>query len=101
MSERDNFDLIYLNKKDSSITNDWIYYRLKSKGADQDPIEVCKVAWPTFADINLIWDESSAMVSTPGLTGLSSAYEQICSLLLSQWSVDHNKSIVIGLLPSR
>ena len=73
MSETTVLTSVYLNKKDSNLTNDWVYYRLVSKGEMRDVITVCQVEWPKFTDIDLIWDENKAVIDIPGVTGLTSA----------------------------
>lgn len=90
---------IYLYKppQTESFTNSWIYYRIDSIEAEEPaghlgaPIQVCKVSWPTFADMPPATD-------TPGITGLASAYDHMCSLLKAQWGVEHENSVFIGFL---
>jgi hypothetical protein len=50
------------------------------------------VSWPTFEDV-------PPMIDTPGITGLESAHEHQSRLLKEQWAVEHEQSVVIGLLP--
>ena len=99
MSEHD-LHSIYLYKPPATekFTNTWVYYRVDSvDGPDEPggtlraPIQVCRVSWPSFADI-------PPMTDTPGITGLESAYEHMCRLVKGQWDVDHEKSIFIGFL---
>jgi len=96
----ENMRTIYLYKppKTEKFTNTWVYYRIDSvNGPDEPegtlfaPIEICKVSWPTFDDILPI-------TSTPGVTGLESAYEQMCRLARNLWGVDHEQSHFIGFL---
>ena len=99
MNQVKSFDLIYLNQRGTNVLNDWLYYRVRSDGGhDNDPITVCQVKWPTFEDIDLIWDENRAVITSPGLTGLASAYEQTCALMKNRWGIDHTESILIGPL---
>jgi len=94
-----SWDLIYLNKLGSDLDNDWVYYRVRSDGGNfRDPITICRVEWHTFKDIDLIWDEKKAVITSPGLTGLASAYEETCRLMKYRWGVDHDDSIIIGSL---
>jgi hypothetical protein len=86
-----------LNKRASNLDNDWVYYRVRSDD-DNDPITVCQVEWPTFRDINLIWDEKKAIITSPGLTSLATAYERVCVLMKNRWGIDHRESIIIGSL---
>lgn len=95
-----NLSSIYLYKPPDAekFTNKWIYYRIDSiNGPDEPsgtmfaPIQVCKVQWPTFADIK-------PMTDTPGITGLESAYEHMCRIAKGQWGVEHEQSILIGFL---
>jgi hypothetical protein len=88
---------IYVYKPSEAWTNSWVYYRIASVDADVPagtlgaPIEVCKVAWPTFEDI-------PPAIDTPGITGYASAWEHQLKLVLKQWDVDHDKSTFIGFL---
>ncbi|MGA2083954.1 MAG: hypothetical protein ABSG60_00360 [Terracidiphilus sp.] len=92
-------DSIYLNRRNSGETKDWVYYRITSEGGkDRDPVTVCRVEWPTFKDIDKIWDENAAIVTTPGVTGYIPAYEQTCALMKNRWDVDHETSALIGFL---
>jgi hypothetical protein len=99
MNQVKSWDVIYLNKRGSNLDNDWVYYRFRSDGGgDNDPITVCQVKWPTFEDIDLIGDEKKAVITSPGLTGLVTAYEQTCLLMKNQWGIEQADSIVIGSL---
>lgn len=91
---------IYLYKppETENFTNMWVYYRVDSiNGPDEPagtmfaPIQICKVLWPTFADIKPLTD-------TGGTTGLESAHEQVCRMAKSLWGVEHEKSTFIGFL---
>jgi hypothetical protein len=92
--------LIYLYKppQRENITNTWIYYRIASVDAVEPggtlfaPMQARRVSWPTFEDV-------PPMIDTPGITGLESAHEHQCRLLKEQWAVEHEQSVVIGLLP--
>jgi hypothetical protein len=76
-----------------------VYYRVRSEGGQlRDAVTVCRVEWPTFADIDKIWDESAAVVTTPGVTGLTSAYDEISALMKNKWDANHEGSTVIGML---
>lgn len=99
MSDHD-VSSIYLYKPPDTEkwTNTWVYYRVDSiDGPDEPggtlyaPIQMCKVQWPTFADI-------PPMTDTPGITGLESAYEHMCQLAKTLWGVEHDKSTFIGFL---
>jgi len=91
---------IYLYKPPltGNFTKSWIYYRVGSVGAEEPagqlyaPIQVCRVAWPTFEDI-------PPVIDTPGVTGLASAYEHLCQLLREQWGIEHDMDAIIGFLP--
>lgn len=100
MSGEPKLSSIYLYKPPATenITNTWVYYRVDSiRGPDEfagtlyAPIQICKVSWPTFADIPPLSD-------TPGITGLASAYEHTCQLVKSQLGVEHEQSQLIGFL---
>jgi hypothetical protein len=91
---------IYLYKppETENYVNSWVYYRIDSvRGPDEPegsmyaPIQMCKVSWPLFKDIKPVID-------TPGITGLASAWDQMCSVAKNQWGVDHKQSILIGCL---
>lgn len=89
---------IYLGKPAENDTSSWIYYRVDSvdgpdepSGTLRAPIQICRVSWPEFDDIPPITE-------TPGVTGLESAYEQMCSVVQSRWGVDHERSALIGIL---
>jgi len=77
--------------------NNWLYYRIASYNMDEPagtlgaPIEVCRVKWPTFEDVPPATD-------TTGITGLASAHEQLCRLVKELWGVEHEKSILVGVL---
>jgi hypothetical protein len=89
---------IYLNTRNSDVDNDWIYYRVATFGKDGDAISICQVQWPSFQDIDLIWDESKAVVTSLGLTGSGAASLQIPTLLKNRWNIDHDQSTLIGIL---
>lgn len=100
MSKDPDVHSIYLYKppKTEAYTNTWVYYRIDSvDGPDEPggtllaPIQMCKVLWPSFADI-------APATDTPGITGLESAYEHMCRLARGQWGVEHEQSVLIGLL---
>lgn len=80
-------DLIFLDRQDSDLTNDWKYFRLTSIG---DNIEVCPV---TFPDCN----DSGVPTQTPGVVGLAVAYHKTTELLKHQNLIDRNRSILIGM----
>jgi hypothetical protein len=95
-----NLHSIYLYKPPATehMTYTWIYYRVGSiKGADEPggtlfaPIQMCRVSWPTLADIPPATD-------TTGITGLASAQEHICNVAKNQWNVDHTDSDLIGFI---
>lgn len=100
MSDKPTVSSIYLYKPpdNEDFTNSWVYYRIVSiRGPDEAagklnaPIQVCKVSWPSFTDI-------PPMTDTPGITGLTTAYQHMCQLVKSQWGVEHEQSVLIGLL---
>lgn len=92
-------DMIWLNYRNSSDTSKWVYYRVTSEGGKlDDAVSVCRVEWPTFKDIDRIWDEKAAVITTPGVTGYTTAYEQTCAIMKNRWDVDHENSLVIGVL---
>ena len=91
-------DSVYLNKRNSNHDSDWVYYRITSLGEKGDPITVCQVRWPTFGDIDLIWDQSKAVITTPGLTESGSAHEKLCRLMKNSWDINHEDSTFIGFL---
>jgi hypothetical protein len=100
MSENYDAHSIYLYKpsKTENITNTWVYYRIDSIDGPTEPggtllapIQMCKVSWPTFADI-------LPMTDIPGVTGLESAYDHMCRLAKGQWGVEHENSTFIGFL---
>src|SRR6201987_6422173 len=91
---------VYLYKppESESFTDTWVYYRVESiRGPDEPsgtlnaPIQMCKVSWPTFVDILPVTD-------TPGVTGRTSAYKQMCKIAKSQRGVAHEHSLDIGIL---
>jgi hypothetical protein len=84
-------DAIYLNKRGNPHdTSDWAYYRITSQGKDGDHIEVCLLRWPTFEDLDVVGDERKAPVVNPLDTGFSSAYPNMCKVLLHKWNIAHN-----------
>ena len=89
---------VYFNAMDSNEDKDWVYYRLASIGADGDPITICQLRWPTFEDIDSIFDEHKAVITTPGVTGGGTTYARMCLLLKNKWNVDHPHSTLIGFL---
>ncbi len=100
MSEDYRLSTVYLYKppESANFTNSWVYYRVESiRGPNEPggtlnaPIQMCRVAWPSFADI-------PPVTETPGVTGLTSAYEQMCKIAKSQWGVEHQDSVEIGIL---
>jgi hypothetical protein len=99
MVPTERFDLIYLNTRGSQWFNDWVYYRTGSDGGNtNDPITICRVEWPSLKDVDLIWDERKAVITSPGLTGLASAQDQTWTLMRSRWDVEPKDSILIGAL---
>ncbi len=90
--------LVYVYKPNESMTNDWIYYRVASVDGDVPggtlgaPIQVCRVSWPKFEDV-------PPAIDTPGITGYTSAWKHQLRLLLKQWNVEHDQSVMIGVLP--
>jgi hypothetical protein len=90
------WDLIYLDKHgDDSYPQNWTYYRIRSTTALGIPagdmgsaVQVCRVKWPTFEDID-------SSIDTPGVVGYTSAGFN-AEKLLEQWDVDRNRSILIG-----
>lgn len=80
-----------------AFLNNWIYYRVASINTDEAagtlgaPIEVCRVAWPKFDDIPPATD-------TQGITERASAYDHMCRLLRQLYGVEHENSILIGML---
>ena len=93
-----DFDLIYLNKRaNESDTRDWVYYRTTAvtglgigAGDEGSAVRVCRVKWPEFADIGEVID-------TPGTVGYTSAHSNVKSLV-AQWEIDHEQSVLIGVL---
>lgn len=92
--------VIYLYKppETENMTSTWVYYRAGSiagpdteAGTELAPIQMARVSWPTFEDIHPVTD-------TPGITGLASAWEQMCQIAKSQWDVNHTTSECIGIL---
>ena len=87
---------VYKPPKTENFTNTWVYYRVASVDAEERsgtlhaPIQLCRVSWPKFEDIQ-------APIDTPGITGLESAYEHQCRIL-REWGVDHEQSVFIGFL---
>jgi hypothetical protein len=103
MSEDRDVSSIYLYKppETEKFPDTWVYYRFDSiDGPDQPagtlhaPIQICRVSWPSFADIKPPTD-------TLGTTGLVSAHEQVCRMAKSLWDVEHEKSELIGFLEIR
>ena len=91
---------IYLYKppETENLTHTWVYYRIDSINGPDEPsgtlfgaIQMCRVSWPSFADI-------PPMTDTPGITGLESAYEHMRRVAKGQWGVDHEESTFIGFL---
>lgn len=93
------WDLIYLDKHGDAdhYPQSWTYYRIRSTtglgipaGDLGSSVQVCRVKWPTFEDIDPPTD-------TPGVVGYTSA-EYNANKLLEQWGVDRKRSILIGSL---
>jgi hypothetical protein len=88
---------VYKPPETENTASSWIYYRVGSVDADEPrgklyaPIQVCQVSWPALKDI-------PPMIDTPGITRLASAYSQVQKLLREQMGVDHESSVLIGLL---
>lgn len=93
-----SIDSIWLNKRGSNHTSDWAYYRFTSLGNEGDMISACQVEWPSFKDIDEIGDPDKAVVSTPYLTGMASAYSTMISLLANKWNIHHEESMIIGFI---
>ena len=81
------FDLIWLDKQDSNCTSDWKYYRMTGVG---DNIEICQVTFPALADFG-------KAIQTPCIVGLAVAPEKSAELLKNQFTIDRNRSILIGV----
>jgi hypothetical protein len=96
-----DFDLIYLNKRgNENDTSGWLYYRVTSvtglgvsAGQEGSTVRVCRVNWPKFADLGEV-------VDTPGTVAYISAHRNTVNLV-SQWGIDHEESVLIGVLESR
>jgi hypothetical protein len=94
------FDLIFLNKRgNENDTREWVYYRTAAAtglgigaGDNGSTVRVCRVKWPEFTDVGEIID-------TPGTVGYTSAYLNTVKLV-TQWAVDHEQSILIGVRES-
>lgn len=82
--------LIYLDKRgdDDTNTGSWEYFRIGPSGVDT--IEVCRVRFPSFED-------KGDPIATPGNVGLAAAYDNVNWLLLKQWDVERERSILIGI----
>lgn len=98
MEISDHSVYLYKPPETENFVNSWVYYRVDSvRGPNEPagtlgaPVQMCRLSWPSFADI-------LPMVDTPGVTGLTSAYRQMCSIAKNQWGVDHEQSILIGML---
>jgi hypothetical protein len=93
-----DFDLIYLNKcSNENDTSGWVYYRVTSvaglgiqAGQEGSTVRVCRLKWPEFVDLGEV-------VDTPGTVGYTSAHPNVASLV-AQWGIDHEQSILIGVL---
>lgn len=82
-------DLIFLDKRNSNVTNHWVYYRITPiAGAD---IETCRVTFPDCKDID-------TPIVTPLNVGLAAAYDNIKTLALKQWQVNHDENNIIGMI---
>lgn len=92
-------DSIYLNKRDdSSMTSDWVYYRVTGApglgvpaGKEGASVQICKVKWPDFSDVG-------SMVDSPGQVAMASAYLKGIQNVVQAWGIEHDESILIGLL---
>jgi hypothetical protein len=80
-------DLLYVDKHDSSLTNDWKYYRVTPIA--QVHIEICEVTWPTFAD-------KGVPIQSPFVVGLKAA-ERINEDVLRGKGILQDRAILIGL----
>jgi hypothetical protein len=93
-----NIDLIYLNKgENENDTSGWVYYRVTSveglgsdAGQEGSTVRVCRVKWPKFED-------SGNIIDTPGTVTKNSAHRNTVNLV-GQWGIDHDQSILIGVL---
>jgi hypothetical protein len=93
-------DLIWLDKfgdDDDNDTSKWKYYRSSSRGEDQDPIEVALVTFPSLEDIDFVGDVLSARVTTPGETGMATAWDRVGRVLHNKWGIERERSILIGI----
>jgi hypothetical protein len=90
-----NSIFLYKPPASENFTNTWIYYRVASTDGDElagtlyAPVQMCRVSWPSLQDI-------PPMTDTPGVTGLTSAYDAMCNIARGQWGVDHERSVFIG-----
>lgn len=80
-------DLLFLDRRDSNSTSDWIYYRITPIA--QTHIETCEVTFPKFEDKGL-------PTQTPFVVGLARVPE-ITQALLEAAGIDRSRSLLIGL----
>jgi hypothetical protein len=93
-----DFDFIYLNKRGKeNDTRAWVYYRTTSTtglgisaGDEGSTVRVCRLRWPDFSDIGEVID-------APGTVGFTSAHPNVVRLV-ARWGIDHEQSILIGVL---
>ena len=81
-------DLIYLDNRNSPMTNDWKYYRVSPIAAIH--IEVCEVEFPTLED-------KGVPTQHAWIVGLHAAHD-IKGKHLKTLGIDQDNSIMIGLV---
>ena len=92
-----NLDVIYLYKpaETEAEPQTWTYYRVRGDFEDGGTLQVSRVSLPDFKDRQ---GESGLndVIDTPGIVGHVTPH--LHTLLQAQWGVDHEKSILIGVL---
>jgi hypothetical protein len=82
-------DAIFLDKRNSGLTSNWVYYRVT--GIGNVDIEICRVTFPDCKDVGV-------PIVAPGDVELPAAHDNIKTVLLNQWQVNHDTGNIIGVV---